>query len=67
MIMIDGLKQITDHRNIIDKYKNLLYKVGFIISYLVPPVGVEPTCLSAHDFESCVSANSTTAAFNLSY
>ena len=29
---------------------------------MVPLVGVEPTCLSAHDFESCVSANSTTAA-----
>jgi ParB family transcriptional regulator, chromosome partitioning protein len=28
----------------------------------MPLVGVEPTCLSAHDFESCVSANSTTAA-----
>ncbi len=29
---------------------------------MVPLVGVEPTCLAAHDFESCVSANSTTAA-----
>ena len=29
---------------------------------MVPLVGVEPTCREAHDFESCVSANSTTAA-----
>ena len=47
------------------------------ISYLVPPVGVEPTrdnifvgeegvepsSLSAHDFESCVFANFTTHPF----
>ncbi len=29
---------------------------------MVPLDGVEPSCLAAHDFESCVSANSTTAA-----
>lgn len=30
---------------------------------MVPEVGVEPTCLAAHDFESCVYANSTTRAY----
>ena len=29
---------------------------------LVPVVGVEPTLLSEHDFESCASANSATPA-----
>jgi hypothetical protein len=28
----------------------------------VPKVGLEPTLLVEHDFESCVSANSTTRA-----
>lgn len=32
---------------------------------LVPPVGLEPTHLSALDFESSVSANSTTGAKDL--
>gem|GEM_PF-6815923 len=30
---------------------------------VVPPVGLEPTHLSALDFESSVSANSTTGAY----
>ena len=30
---------------------------------LVPLVGVEPTWVTPHDFESCVSTNSTTAAW----
>ena len=29
---------------------------------LVPPVGLEPTCLAAADFESAASTNSTTGA-----
>ncbi len=30
---------------------------------MVPLVGIEPTCREAHDFESCVSTSSTTAAY----
>jgi hypothetical protein len=30
--------------------------------HMVPVVGVEPTLLSEHDFESCASANSATPA-----
>jgi hypothetical protein len=30
---------------------------------MVPKVGVEPTLLAEHDFESCASANSATSAF----
>ncbi len=29
---------------------------------MVPKVGVEPTLLTEHDFESCASANSATSA-----
>jgi hypothetical protein len=29
---------------------------------MVPKVGVEPTLLAEHDFESCASANSATSA-----
>jgi hypothetical protein len=29
---------------------------------MVPMVGVEPTLLTEHDFESCASANSATSA-----
>ncbi len=29
---------------------------------MVPPVGLEPTCLAAADFESAASTNSTTGA-----
>ena len=32
-----------------------------ILLLLVPLTGVEPVCLSARDFKSLVSANSTTA------
>src|SRR5690606_5137849 len=32
------------------------------ISAMVPPVGLEPTCLAAADFESAASTNSTTGA-----
>ena len=31
---------------------------------MVPKVGVEPTLLTEHDFESCASANSATSARN---
>ena len=47
---------------------NLLTKkeIGIILSlffdYIVPVVGVEPTLLTEHDFESCASANSATPA-----
>lgn len=30
---------------------------------MVPRVGVEPTLLSEHDFESCASASSATSAY----
>ncbi len=30
---------------------------------MVPVVGVEPTLLTEHDFESCASANSATPAY----
>ncbi len=32
---------------------------------MVPEVGLEPTRLAAHDFESCVYTNSTTLANNV--
>ena len=30
---------------------------------IIPVVGVEPTLLTEHDFESCASANSATPAY----
>jgi hypothetical protein len=33
------------------------------INISIPVVGVEPTLLTEHDFESCASANSATPAF----
>ena len=54
---------IGEHHMFLDSQMrfNVLYHVKDLL--MMPPVGVEPTCLSAHDFESCVSANSTTAAY----
>ena len=37
------------------------------IFLLVPEVGLEPTSLAAHDFESCVFTNFTTPAYFLKY
>ena len=34
---------------------------------VVPEVGLEPTCLAAHDFESCVYTSFTTLARSLVY
>ena len=33
------------------------------LSRLVPEVGIEPTLLAEHEFESCASTNSATPAF----
>ena len=34
-------------------------------SHIVPKVGIEPTHLTIHDFESCASTNSATSAFKI--
>ena len=36
----------------------------FVLSF-VPQVGIEPTRLAAHEFESCASTSSATAAVEL--
>jgi hypothetical protein len=41
------------------KKKNPTLRVGF---RSVPKVGIEPTHLAIHDFESCASTNSATLA-----
>ena len=45
------------------KTKQLSLRLGRFNYFFVPMVGVEPTSLAAHDFESCVFASFTTSAF----
>ncbi len=37
-------------------------KVGQVANFFMPKVGVEPTLLTEHEFESCASASSATPA-----
>ena len=49
-------------KNLLAAHCRVVEEIRREINHLVPKVGIEPTLLTEHDFESCASASSATSA-----